>query len=95
VGQVKLVPGQSDAAGCEALRGALDAAGAGVRSVALEPAAPGAAAPGLRTAYVRLLPPPLPWAAGQSGGGSGGSNGSQARPAPLHRCAGPRAPVGG
>ena len=84
VTQVKLAAGQSEADACEAVRGALEAAGVTVRSVALEHD-PVQGAGRLRTAYVRLPPPPLPWAqwernnGGGNGGGGGGTDGAQVR----------------
>ena len=84
VTQVKLAAGQSEADACEALRGALEAAGVTVRSVALEHD-PIQGSGRLRTAYVRLPPPPLPWAqwaqnnGGGNGGGGGGNDGAQVR----------------
>ena len=76
VAQVKLAAGQSEADACEAVRGALEAAGVTVRSVALEHD-PIQDAGRLRTAYVRLPPPPLPWAQwAQNNGGNGGGGGN-------------------
>ncbi|KAK9845951.1 hypothetical protein WJX81_006763 [Elliptochloris bilobata] len=78
VTQVKLLAGQSEASSCEALRAAIEAAGVVVRSVALEhDANPGQGTGRLRTAYVRLPPPPLPWAQNGSGSGGGSSNNAQ------------------
>lgn len=70
--------GQNEADACEAVRGAVEAAGVTVRSVALEhDPIHNQGAGRLRTAYVRLPPPALPWAQWAQNGSAGGNEGAQ------------------